>query len=196
MKWKWRNDRPSERNLCNCVKKPDKNSGLQRGLNPWPRDYRRDALPTELWSHWRWDVATIISSFSFHFRSSCIWFISYITNIHFFHENIWNHNWPAPNVSGFIAQFNQLELLKLDVLIFIGTGFMSHWRWVACGVDPRIKYGLQIRSAFYWRTDKIKLYGHAFLWSCCVSHEILPIYNVVSIKSIYLIKCFSISHIA
>ena len=27
-----------------------KNSGLQRGLNPWPRDYRCDALPTELWS--------------------------------------------------------------------------------------------------------------------------------------------------
>ena len=28
MKWKWRNDRRSERNLCNCVKKPEKNSGL------------------------------------------------------------------------------------------------------------------------------------------------------------------------
>ena len=25
MKWKWRNDRRSERNLCNCVKKPEKN---------------------------------------------------------------------------------------------------------------------------------------------------------------------------
>ena len=36
--WRWRNDRRSERNLCNCVKKPEKkNSGLQRGLNPWPR---------------------------------------------------------------------------------------------------------------------------------------------------------------
>ena len=23
---------------CNCIKKPEKNSGLQRGLNPWPRD--------------------------------------------------------------------------------------------------------------------------------------------------------------
>ena len=55
MKWKWRNDRRSERNLCNCVKKPEKNSGLQRGLNPWPtsRFYRCDALATELWSHWR-----------------------------------------------------------------------------------------------------------------------------------------------
>ena len=25
MKWKWRNYRRSERNLCNCVKKPEKN---------------------------------------------------------------------------------------------------------------------------------------------------------------------------
>ena len=39
MKWKWRNDHRSERNLCNCVKKPEKEKlGLQRGLNPWPRD--------------------------------------------------------------------------------------------------------------------------------------------------------------
>ena len=38
MEWQWRNDSRSERNLCNCVKKPLKNSGPQRGLNPWPRD--------------------------------------------------------------------------------------------------------------------------------------------------------------
>ena len=36
--WKWRSDRRRERNLCNFVKKPEKNSGLQRGLNPWPRN--------------------------------------------------------------------------------------------------------------------------------------------------------------
>ena len=35
---KWRNDRRSKRNLCNCVKKPEKNSGRQRGLNLWPRN--------------------------------------------------------------------------------------------------------------------------------------------------------------
>ena len=34
MKMKNINDRRSERNLCNCVKKPEKNSGLQRGLKP------------------------------------------------------------------------------------------------------------------------------------------------------------------
>ena len=30
--------RSYDHNFCNCVKKPEKNSGLQRGLNPWPRD--------------------------------------------------------------------------------------------------------------------------------------------------------------
>ena len=41
----------------------------------------------------------------FHFISAVhIWFISYIINTHFFHGNIWTHIWPAPNVSGFIAQ--------------------------------------------------------------------------------------------
>ena len=41
----------------------------------------------------------------FHFISAVhIWCISYIINTHFFHGNIWTHNWPAPNVSGFIAQ--------------------------------------------------------------------------------------------
>ena len=41
----------------------------------------------------------------FHFISAVhIWFILYIINTHFFHGNIWTHSWPAPNVSGFIAQ--------------------------------------------------------------------------------------------
>ena len=41
----------------------------------------------------------------FYFISTVhIWFISYIINTHLFHGNIWIHNWPAPNVSGFIAQ--------------------------------------------------------------------------------------------
>ena len=39
-----------------------------------------------------------------HFFIFISWFISYIINTHFFHGNIWTHNWPAPNVSGFIAQ--------------------------------------------------------------------------------------------
>ena len=84
MQWKWRNDRRSERNLCNCVKKPEKNSGLQRGLNPWPRNYRCNALPTELWSHWRWE------------QINCGFICS---NTHFVDGNIWTHNWPAVIVS-------------------------------------------------------------------------------------------------
>ena len=88
MKWEWRGDRRSERNLCNCVKKPEKISGLQRGLNPFPRD--TGAMLYQL-SYQASDVVHI-------------WFISYIINTHLFHGNIWTNNWPAPNVSGFIAQ--------------------------------------------------------------------------------------------
>ena len=62
MKWRWRNDRRSERNLCNFVKKPEKNPGLQRGLNPWPCD--TCAMLYQL-SYEATDVES--RSFSFHF---------------------------------------------------------------------------------------------------------------------------------
>ena len=34
MKWKWRNDRRGERNLCNCVKKPKKKIRTSTGFEP------------------------------------------------------------------------------------------------------------------------------------------------------------------
>ena len=37
-------------------------SGLQRALNPRPRDTGATLQPTELWSHWRWEL--IISRFT------------------------------------------------------------------------------------------------------------------------------------
>ena len=40
----------------------------------------------------------------FHFCSSYMIYFIYIFQIHLFHGNIWTHNWPAPNISGFIAQ--------------------------------------------------------------------------------------------
>ena len=55
MKWKWRNDRRSERNSCNC------------GFEPVT-----SRLPVRCSSNWDGNIST--------------------------------HNWPAPNVSGFIAQ--------------------------------------------------------------------------------------------
>ena len=155
--------RSYDRNFCNCVKKPEKNSGLQRGLNPWPRDtgatlyqlsyeatdvgsrsilgsyvpvkdmkvndayeinhmwtadmksneewssqlwsqflqlrkeawkkfrtstglepvtsrYRCDALPTELWSHWRWEQVNFgfICSRERYEGEWCIWNKSYV----------------------------------------------------------------------------------------------------------------------
>ena len=46
MKWKWRNDRRSERNLRNCVKKPEKNSGFN---GVWARDL---AIPVRCSTNW------------------------------------------------------------------------------------------------------------------------------------------------
>ena len=43
MKWKW-NDRRSERNLCNCVKKPEKNSGLQPKMISLSMDKENSSL--------------------------------------------------------------------------------------------------------------------------------------------------------
>ena len=83
MKWKWRNDRRSERNLCNCVKKPEKKFRTSTGFEPVTSQYRWDALPTELWNHWRWE------------QVNCGF--SYIINAHFFLGKIWTHNWPANN---------------------------------------------------------------------------------------------------
>ena len=69
----------------------------------------------------------------FHFISAVhIWFISYIIITHFFHGNIWTHNWPAPNVSGFIAQLvehrtGNCEVTgsnPVEVLIFF-SGFFT-----------------------------------------------------------------------
>ena len=53
MKWRWLSQWTQFMQLCKEAWK--KNSGLQRGLNLWLCDYRCDALPTELWSHWRWE---------------------------------------------------------------------------------------------------------------------------------------------
>ena len=36
--WKWRNDRRSEPNLCNCVKKPEKKKKIQDFNEVWTRD--------------------------------------------------------------------------------------------------------------------------------------------------------------
>ena len=68
MKWKWRNDRRSERNLCNCVKKPEENSGLQRGLNPWPGN--AFVMLYQL----RYEAMTCSQRF-FIFKDDTVWFL-------------------------------------------------------------------------------------------------------------------------
>ena len=62
--------------IVNCVKKPEKK--IQDFNGVWTRDL---AIPVRCSTNWAKKPLT-----------------------HFFHGNIWTHNWPAPNVSGFIAQ--------------------------------------------------------------------------------------------
>ena len=47
---------------------------------------------------WRMILAVMIA------RSSHMIYFICIIHLHIFHGNIWTQNWPAPNVSGFIAQ--------------------------------------------------------------------------------------------
>ena len=38
-KWRWRNDCRSERNLCNCVKKPEKKKNFRTSTWPWSPEF-------------------------------------------------------------------------------------------------------------------------------------------------------------
>ena len=137
--WKWRNDRRSERNLCDCVKTPEINSGLQRGLNPWPRDYRCDSLPTELWSHWRWEQVNC-GFICCHERND-IWNKSYMNCGNEMKMKKWSSQWTqfmqlrkeAWKNSGLQRGLNPWPRdYRCDAL---PTELWSHWRWeqVNCG---------------------------------------------------------------
>ena len=131
---KMKNDRRSEPNLCNCVRSPKKiqdfNGVWTRDLaitdatlyqlsyeatdvgsrsivgsyvpvkemmvnDIWNKSYMncRNEMKMKKWSS-QWT--------QFMQLRKEAW--KKFTNTHFFHGNIWTHNWPAPNVSGFIAQ--------------------------------------------------------------------------------------------
>ena len=53
--WKWRNDRHSERNLCNFAKKPDK---IQDFNGVWTRDL---AIPLRCSTNWAMKPLTLVA---------------------------------------------------------------------------------------------------------------------------------------
>ena len=65
----------------------------------------------------------------FHFGSSYMIYFIYIYHIHLFHGNIWTHNWPAPNSSGFIAQLvwasHRYRVSQSSFLYFISLYFST-----------------------------------------------------------------------
>ena len=104
------------------MKKWSKTSGLQRGLNPWPRD---TGAMFYQWAMKLWGFFTKLhklrslrqSFLHFHFISAVhIWFISYIINTHFFHGNIWIHNWRQ--------------------WLYSSVGRTSHWYREVTGLNP------------------------------------------------------------
>ena len=115
MKWKWRNDRRSERNLYNWVKKPEK---IQDFNGVWTRDLAITGAMLYQLSYEATDVGnrSIVGLYVpvKEMTVNDIWNKSYMNwgnemkmkkwSSHFFHGNLWTHNWPAPNVSSFIAQ--------------------------------------------------------------------------------------------
>ena len=68
-----------EHNLCNCVSKPENNSGLQRDMNLWLCDADVMLKPTESWSHWCWELVNyvFICSRERDEFERCIWNKSY-----------------------------------------------------------------------------------------------------------------------
>ena len=72
--------RSYDRNFCNCVKKPEKNFRTSTGFEPVTSRYRCDALPNELWSHWRWEQVNFgfICSRERYEGEWCIWNKSHV----------------------------------------------------------------------------------------------------------------------
>ena len=92
---KWSYDPGSyERNLCNCVKKPE-NFRTSTGFEPMTSRYRCDAL-----TNWAMKPLTL--------GAGHLWVLMVPLGMKPPWNDIWNgsymNKWPAPNVCGFIAQ--------------------------------------------------------------------------------------------
>ena len=70
--WKSRNDRRSERNLCNCVKTPEKNSGLPDGV--WTRDL---AIPVRCSANWAMKPLTLGAGHIVHKKFNSCLYVNY-----------------------------------------------------------------------------------------------------------------------
>ena len=129
MKCKWRNDRRSECNLCNCVKKTEKKIRTSTVFEPvtssftGPMLYQLSYEATDVGSRSFVGSYVPVKEMSVNdLVHISLTLVSYIINTYFFHGNIWTHNWPAPKVSGFIAQLVEHRTGKSR-----GHGFKPRW---------------------------------------------------------------------
>ena len=92
---------------------------------------------------------------SFHFISAVhIWFILYIINNLFSHGNLWTHNWPAPNVSGFII-----------------TQLVEHRTGIARS-RVQTPFKSRIFLAFFTQLHKLRSLRRSFLYFIFVNYRL------------------------
>ena len=133
--------RSYDRNFYNCVKKPEKNSGLQRGLNPWPRD----TGATHRIDHNCEDHS------SFDFISAVhIWFISYASFTYLISSL---HTVGAPAVRAAVK-----TVLSCQSLCFSSEPCDSHWTWsrtlhIWFTFIPSKRRNINISCVLYENTD-------------------------------------------
>ena len=108
-----------ERNLSNCVCRSLKNSGLQRGLNPWPRDTgARLQLSYE---------ATDVGSWSFVGSKGPV-----VTASHRYREVTGPNPFEVPNFSGFYIRNGMNCVHNYEDHSLLNILYVSFWRLFIC----------------------------------------------------------------
>ena len=112
----------------------------------------------------------------FQFRSFYMIYFIYVYHIHLFHGNIWAHNCPAPNISGFMAQM---------------VRSMHRYREVT-GSNPVEVRNLFFRLITQLHSLRSQLRGSFFIWfenTLCLNLKNVksnPLSNVMYLKFLLL----------
>ena len=179
--------RSCDHNFYNCVKKPEKNSGLQRGLNPWPRDtgatlYQLSYEATDVGSR------SIVGSYVHRERyvsEWCIWNKSYVNCgyeikwrmilavvDHNFYNCV-NEAWKKFRTSTGLEPVT--SRYRCDAL---PTELWSHWRWeqVNCGfICSRERY---VSEWCIWNKSYVNC-GYEIKWRMILAVADHNFYNCV-----------------
>ena len=121
MNWKWRNDRRSERNLCNCVKKPEKQK-IQDFNGVWTRNL---AIPVRCSTNWAMKPLTLgAGQWWVHMFPWKKWVLMIYERNHIWTAEVkwkWRNDRRSEVLnffSGFFTQLHKLRSLRRSLLHF------------------------------------------------------------------------------